>query len=185
MAEERGGIGLVTFGDVSREELSFLPPALQDIIGFSAVWGPSLPLPGDAYRQKRKQYLAAPFVGALAELPGGGHLRLLGITGVDLFAQGLNFIFGQAVIGGRECLVSLARLKPSFYGLPVDAGLFRERVIKEAVHELGHTLGLGHCRDPLCVMMFSNSLSDTDRKSSAFCDNCGSIIQSLPGRPPF
>lgn len=185
MAVRRRSIGLVTFGDLDREELSFLPAALRDILGLPAEWGPNLPIPRDAYRQRRKQYLATPFVGALAELPGGSYLRLLGITGVDLFAQGLNFIFGQAVIGGRECLVSLARLRPSFNGLPVDAGLFRERVIKEAVHELGHTLGLGHCRDPLCVMAFSNSLSDTDRKSSAFCDNCGSIIRSLPGRPPF
>jgi archaemetzincin len=112
----------------------------------------------------------------LADLPGDGYLRLLGITDVDLFTAGLNFIFGQAFIGGRECLISLARLRPSFYGQPDDADLFRERVIKEAVHELGHTFGLSHCGDPQCVMMFSNSLTDTDRKSSTFCLNCESSI---------
>lgn len=172
MASKQGSIGLVTSGDVDREELSFLPPALTDIIDLPASWGLSLSIPEGSYRKERQQYLAAPFIRVLAELPGDGYLRLLGITDVDLFTKGLNFIFGQAVIGGRECLISLARLRPSLNGQPDDAGLFQERVIKEAVHELGHTFGLSHCGDPLCVMMFSNSLSDTDRKSSAFCENC-------------
>lgn len=176
MVEKQGSIGLIAFGDVDREELSFLPPALRDTIGFPADWGPSLPIPEGAYRGKRRQYLAAPFIGALEVLPGSGYLRLLGIADVDLFTQGLNFIFGQAVIGGRECLISLVRLRPSFHSRPDHVGLFQERVIKEAVHELGHTFGLSHCRDPLCVMKFSNSLSDTDRKSSAFCESCISAI---------
>ena len=44
--------------------------------------------------------------------------------------------------------------------------------VKEAVHELGHTRGLGHCADPRCVMAFSNSLADTDRKGKEFCARC-------------
>lgn len=178
MVKKRGCIGLVTFSDVVREELSFLPPALEDITSLPAEWGSSLSIPEGAYREKRRQYLAAPFIKTLADLPGSGYLRLLGITDRDLFTQGLNFIFGQAIIGGRECLISLARLRPSFYGQPDHPVLFRERVVKEAVHELGHTFGLSHCADPLCVMMFSNSLSDTDRKSSCFCRRCKGSIQA-------
>jgi len=176
MASKQGSIGLVTFGDVDRDSLSFLPPALEEILGLPAEWGPSLSIPEGSYREKRRQYLAAPFIEALADLPDDAYLRLLGITDVDFFTTGLNFIFGQAIIGGRECLISLARLRPSFYGQQDDAALFQERVIKEAVHELGHTFGLSHCGDTRCVMMFSNSLSDTDRKSSSFCDACRSSI---------
>jgi len=36
-----------------------------------------------------------------------------------------------------------------------------QRVIKEAVHELGHAFGLTHCENSKCVMHFSNSLQDT------------------------
>jgi archaemetzincin len=44
--------------------------------------------------------------------------------------------------------------------------------MKEAVHELGHTYGLSHCRDIHCVMCFSNTLGDTDRKGVRFCAAC-------------
>jgi archaemetzincin len=54
----------------------------------------------------------------------------------------------------------------------VDAFIFRERAVKEAVHELGHTFGLGHCPDSSCVMHFSNCLDDTDRKGKEYCPEC-------------
>jgi archaemetzincin len=47
------------------------------------------------------------------------------------------------------------------------------------VHELGHVFGLEHCPDPECVMHFSNSLLDTDRKSTSFCSQCRARWQNL------
>jgi archaemetzincin len=46
------------------------------------------------------------------------------------------------------------------------------RALKEAVHELGHTLGLVHCPEAGCVMHFSNTLADTDCKSHRLCAMC-------------
>jgi archaemetzincin len=176
-------IGLIPLGDLEREKMGFLPPALREIVGLEALWGPSLHLPKDAYRAGRRQYLASSLLQALAALPRGTHLRLLGIADVDLFAPGLNFVFGQALMGGRECVISVARLHPSFYGAPPDEVLFRDRVVKEAVHELGHTFGLEHCPDPTCVMHFSNSLADTDRKGCDFCASCRKALRrALGGR---
>jgi archaemetzincin len=51
------------------------------------------------------------------------------------------------------------------------------RVIKEAVHELGHALGLTHCEKSRCVMHFSNSLQDTDFKHYMFCERCNKILK--------
>ncbi len=98
--------------------------------------------------------------------------RLLRLLDQDCYAPGLNFVFGQAMAGGRDAVVALPRLRQEFYGLPEDEMLFQERAIKEAVHELGHTYGLGHCPNPRCVMHFSNSLADTDIKGATFCEKC-------------
>ncbi len=172
--EKAGGEGivLVTFGEMDRESLSFLPSVLGKILGLEVRWGPALPLPLRSYRARRRRYLSAPFLTAVASLPAESSRRLLGLTDVDLFTPGLNFIFGQAAMGGRYCLVSTARLNPRFYGEPEDQALFRERVVKEAVHELGHTFGLEHCGEEGCVMCFSNSIADTDRKGKDLCPNC-------------
>ena len=90
----------------------------------------------------------------------------MGLADADCYAPGLNFVFGQATLGGQEACVARLRLRPSFYGLPENLPLFRRRVLKEAVRELGHTWGLGHCSDGQCVMVFSNTLQDTDAKEA-------------------
>jgi predicted Zn-dependent protease len=48
--------------------------------------------------------------------------------------------------------------------IPENRSLFHQRVLTEAVHELGHTDGLNHRLNPRCVMFFSNPLVDTERK---------------------
>ena len=92
------------------------------------------------------------------------------LTEVDTYVEGLNFIFGLAL--GKKALISLKRLKPDFYGSPDDDELFELRVLKEAMHELGHVFGLNHCSNRKCVMHFSNSIWDTDVKDWRYCGNC-------------
>ncbi len=96
----------------------------------------------------------------------------IGVTKFDLYVDGLNFIFGIASSELLTCVVSYARL------LTEDIQLFKSRFRKEVTHELGHVFGLSHCSNPYCVMHFSNSLLDTDRKSEDFCDNCKEKLTS-------
>jgi archaemetzincin len=97
--------------------------------------------------------------------------KCLGIVGIDLYALGLNFIFGEADISSGVAIISLFRLRREGYDLPKDEGLFQGRAIKEAVYEMGHTYHLSHCHDVKCVS-FSNSLADTDIKGVSFCPKC-------------
>lgn len=121
----------------------------------------------DAFVPERKQYDAAILLDSFCwEVKAD---KALGITSEDLFIPGLNFVFGLA--RDRCCVLSYARLAPSYYGFS-DDGLFKERVIKEAFHELGHTFGLKHCQDKRCVMTFSNSIAGVDEKSREFCSEC-------------
>jgi archaemetzincin len=161
---------LVPIGEVENSSLETLRQPLTEAFGQRTWVGDGIGLAKGSWNQHRGQYLASRL---LAELPSPDlDDSILGVVDVDIFAPGLNFVFGEADIVGRRALISLQRLRQEFYGLPRDDNLFKERTLKEAVHELGHTYGLKHCPDPTCVMHFSNSLRDTDLKGWNFCPAC-------------
>ncbi len=140
------------------------------------VISPPLEVPQAAYRRGRDQYEASSF---LREVLRQRERRILALTDVDLFTPGLNFVFGLAECPGRGALVSMYRLDPKFYGMEGGGALLRERLVKEAVHELGHTLGLGHCTRRSCVMSFSNSVLEVDAKGRNFCRECSRRLEEV------
>jgi archaemetzincin len=142
-------------------ELTLLARNLSSA-GIKVTIAPNQRIDPHSHTAARDQYRADRLLGQARRATAG---RVLAITGVDLYMPGLNFVFGSA--GGRAAVVSIRRLRSG-----ADAALLEQRLLKEAWHELGHTFGLGHCEDPHCVMSFSNSLADTDRKSSQFCNAC-------------
>jgi archaemetzincin len=164
-------VRLVSVGSLPPALLGFLEEGITQELGAAVRMGGNLPLPASC-SEGLSQYPGAPFLAALADARPPGDEVILGVTGVDLTAPGLNFVFGLADPRGRAAVISLARLYPEFYGQPRDPRRFKARAVIEAVHELGHLLGLGHCPDPACVMAFSNSLADTDRKGPGFCQAC-------------
>ncbi len=169
---------LLPVGRVAQEDLDDLVRDLS-ASGIECTLGHPLPAPEAAFDRHRNQYLANAFLGLAAQAapvladPRG---KVLAVTDVDLYAGDLNFVLGIAEPRGRTAVISLSRLS-----IGADPKMRRLRALKEAVHELGHTLGLGHCPDPACVMHFSNSLADTDRKGSRPCAVCE---RRLCGRRP-
>jgi archaemetzincin len=59
-----------------------------------------------------------------------------------------------------------------FYGLPADPAVLIDRLIKESVHEVGHTLDLTHCDDYACAMAPSHAVEWIDLKEAMLCPNC-------------
>ncbi|HDJ66896.1 MAG TPA: hypothetical protein ENF33_04225 [Nitrososphaeria archaeon] len=129
----------------------------------------------------RGQYDAWPIVQSYRSVRADDEYLLL-ITDKDLYAAGLNYVFGLAWHG--IAIVSTHRLTQEFYGLEPDRELFVERLIKEAVHELGHLHGLTHCSDKRCVMAFSNWIGDTDYKSYRPCYKCRGRLKFLRTHEP-
>lgn len=112
----------------------------------------------------------------LRETNPNDYTKKLAICDLDAYSNGLNFVFGEAHRGGRLAAIYLSRLRQEFYGLLPDTDLFQQRIIKEAIHELGHAFGLAHCEKTRCIMHFSNSLRDTDLKYHYFCNRCNGLL---------
>jgi archaemetzincin len=127
----------------------------------------------------RNQYYSTAILQALQPLVETG-ARLLAVTSVDLYVPVLTFVFGEAQLSGLCAVVSLHRLREEFYGLPAREDLMRARLVKEAVHELGHTFGLRHCDDWRCVMTSSHAVERLDVKSADFCVGCGRVVARAP-----
>jgi archaemetzincin len=169
---QAGRIVLVPVGPAGAGVLSHLASGLNRELMAPVITAAATAVPEGAYAPERRQYLAEDFLPGLTPYRQSGAELVLGITPVDLYVPGLNFVFGLADPRHKTAVISLARLDPQFYGLPQDAPLLHKRALKEAVHELGHCLGLAHCPDPTCIMFFSNSLADTDHKGPGFCPRC-------------
>lgn len=124
----------------------------------------------EAFDSRRNQYHSTRILTLLErQIPRLRIDRLLGVAYSDLYVPGMNFVFGEARLPGRVGVISTCRLKPRS-GDNLD--LFHNRVAKEAIHEIGHMLGLKHCSKTSCVMHFSRGLSDTDLKSMDLCEDC-------------
>ncbi|MFA5079305.1 MAG: archaemetzincin family Zn-dependent metalloprotease [Dehalococcoidia bacterium] len=164
-------IVLVPIGDFDPEALQQLKGSLGTVFGCPLQVDKPVSLPDDAFDRSRCQYLSDSLLDLLRQCKKGSE-HVLGVTEADIYTHGLNFLFGQADGINRVALISLSRLKDEGSAVPGGEKLLYERMLKEAVHELGHTLGLDHCGDAGCVMHFSNSLADTDVKGSYFCGRC-------------
>jgi archaemetzincin len=140
-----------------------------------AVNGP----PADSLEPRRGQHSSTKILRwVLTRLPPGV-AKVLGITDVDLFIPVLTFVFGEAQVEGPAAVVSTARLRLTYNGRPAPPSLLEVRLLKECLHELGHTFGLVHCPDGTCLMSRSNSILEVDRKRPAFCRDCRQRLRKL------
>jgi archaemetzincin len=125
--------------------------------------------PRHAFDPRRRQHASGAILRWLGETgPRGG--KVLGVTDRDLFIPILTYVFGEAQLGGRAAVVSIARLVEDVE--LTGPQLLVERLAKEAVHEVGHAFGLVHCGTEGCVMSRSPAVREVDEKSSLPCAEC-------------
>lgn len=137
---------------------------------------PAMPVPPGAHDTVRDQYDGTVMLRAALEICPTDATRLLVVTEQDLFIPMLTFICGQAQLDGTAAIVSLARLRPEFFGLPARRELLVERYLKEVLHELGHTFGLTHCSDKTCAMSLSVKIAHIDEKRDEMCHDCNVLL---------
>jgi archaemetzincin len=163
---------IMPIGKVDPEFLLSISAAVGTKFHTKAEADRKISIPPDSYNALREQYYATAVLKKMTVYKQRNMEILLGIIDADLYASKLNYVFGEADPFAGVAIISLWRLRQEFYGLPRDKDLLKERAAKEAIHELGHVYGLDHCSHPECIMYFSNSISDTDKKGPGFCDIC-------------
>jgi len=131
------------------------------------------------YNPGRRQYDANKLLEMITQQAPANALRVIGMVRVDLYLPILTYIFGQAKLNGYTGLASLYRLRNELYGLGPDQELLTHRFSKVIIHELGHTFGLIHCSNPVCVMRSSTYVEDLDQKNKQFCIRCRAELNRI------
>ena len=163
-------------GPVPARILQHLAISVQDLCQISCLVGEPMENPAYAQDPEREQYSCKPILQRLHHSCSSHSCRVLAVTEKDLFVPILKYVFGAAQMEGRCAVISLHRLRPQFYGDKEDEQLLLERLVKTALHELGHSLGLTHCRRRTCVMYSSTRIDDTDAKMADFCPACRELF---------
>ena len=133
----------------------FLQKVYRDILEISMEKDELLILE-NAFNSSREQYDASILQQYLVSVKNRN--LALWVIKEDIYWKGMNFIFGCA-IPWSCAILSVSRLHS------------KELIGKEAIYEVGHILGLSHCRNN-CVMQFSNSLEESMLKPLYLCGEC-------------
>ena len=161
-------LNLVCFEGVERELSQYLVNYLSTR-GFVVDITPHEHLPSFAFNQRRQKYVADDLLSFLREYDGD---RVLGLMNDVMYRYVLDHIKGMADFLGRAAVISLSHIREH-----AEQELLKQRLGKLAAHELGHTFGLEHCKDPKCVMNNADGLKLWDCCSDCYCQQCLPIIK--------
>jgi archaemetzincin len=163
-------------GDITSDLLAPIGDEINRIYGYPTQVLKLLDDIDFAFQPNRNQYHSTPILEQLALSAPADAIKVLALVEVDLFIPILTHVYGEAQLGGKACIVSTIRLNEgrSYQNTQEP---FQSRIVKEAIHELGHTFNLRHCREHTCLMHYCRDESDVDRKSDQLCRYCKVLLE--------
>lgn len=169
---------LVEMGRFTDLAVRVVAANLQALLGIRVDIRDPLDVPLKAFQERRGQYDAGFVLKHLSESSFPQCLRVLALTTVDLCSPILTYVYGEAELGGRIAIVSNFRLRHDVDGGAAPADRYYERLVKVALHEVGHTFSLYHCDAPKCIMQFSPQIHDLDDLDIHFCERCEFVLRN-------
>ena len=163
-------------GDFTPDLLGPIRDEINRIYGYPTEVLPLLDDLEFAFHPNRNQYHSTAILDQLALKAPVEALKVLAITQVDLFIPILTHVYGEAQLGGKACIVSTIRLNEGHSSLNTQEPFF-SRIVKEAIHELGHTFNLRHCPEHTCIMHYCRNEEDVDLKSDQLCRYCKIMLE--------
>lgn len=130
----------------------------------------------EAFSRDRRQYSADVLLAAMLNPEPQAGVKRLGVTDVDLYLPVFAHVLGSAQLAGMAGIASTHRLRPEFSGDVANPKMLRLRILKEVLHELGHTFGLVHCGLSWCVMSASLLPEHVDLKDPSYCRSCAETM---------
>lgn len=169
---------MIPVGKLDETLFEIIRPIVEDTFRRSTAVHKPLPVPKYAFNPTRGQYHSAAILKRVETLRDSAWDAAIGIVDVDLFVPEVPFIFGEADRSTRSAIISLTRLRAESGTSEARRELLVKRLIAETIHQIGLIRGLAQCPNNRCVMFYSATIQDTDKKGSSFCANCRKRLAS-------
>jgi archaemetzincin len=158
-------------GELNTTLIEAMAGEIQRVFGFYTGIDSILNDLSFALDHNRNQHHSTMILEQLAARAPAQAVKVIAIAQVDLFIPILTHVYGEAQLGGTACVVSTFRLNEGRSGMNISQK-YIDRIVKEAIHELGHTFNLRHCPEASCIMHYCRNEEDVDRKSDELCRYC-------------
>lgn len=153
------------------DAVAFVAAGIRDTFGLAVKVLPEARLPASAWYAPSKRYKADTILQYLKHLSVNDNTYVIGITGKDISTnKNGNAYWGIMGLGfcpGQCCVISDYRL----HKYPQTQRQLNTRLLKVALHEVGHNFGLPHCPVQNCLMVDAQGKDKIDGEK-AFCAAC-------------
>lgn len=164
---------LVPVGPVQGVFLKELEAPIAQVLGVTAYLGKSLlAQPAFAFNKDRNQYHTTAIMRRLLTMKDMGTPLIFGIADVDLFVPDSSFVYGEADRESHAAVMSVWRLR-------AEGDAWKRRTFVEAVHQVGHLVGLSYCEDARCAMFLASTITDAERRQLHLCNNCKNELAKI------